>query len=68
MQYEQLYSFIMDKLKADLPTYLTYHNAQHTENVIKASIHLASMENVDGKELILLKTAALMHDTEYTNS
>ena len=29
MQYEQLYSFIMDKLKADLPTYLTYHNAQH---------------------------------------
>ena len=68
MQYEQLYSFIMDKLKADLPTYLTYHNAQHTENVIKASIHLASMENVDGKELILLKTAALMHDTGFLES
>jgi len=55
----------MNKLEKDLPSYLVYHNAQHTKNVIAAAEHLASVENVSGKDLILLKTAALFHDAGF---
>jgi len=68
MQYERLYPYIMDKLKADLPSYLTYHNAAHTEAVIDAAMRLASMEKVENESLVLLKTAALMHDTGFLES
>jgi len=65
MQYQEVYNFLMNKLEKDLPSYLVYHNAQHTKNVIAAAEHLASVENVSGKDLILLKTAALFHDAGF---
>jgi len=65
MQYEQLYSFVINKLENELPSWLTYHNAEHTKNVIAASLHMAQAEGITGDELILLKTAALFHDTGF---
>lgn len=65
MQYQAVYSFLMNKLEKDLPSYLVYHNAQHTKNVIAAAEHLAETENISGNDTILLKTAALFHDAGF---
>ena len=65
MQYEQVYSFLMNKLENELPAWLTYHNAEHTKNVIAASQHMATAEGIAGEELVLLKTAALFHDAGF---
>ena len=65
MLYEQVHSFLIQKLENGLPSYLTYHDAGHTKNVIEAVEHLAIAENVSGDELVLLKTAALFHDAGY---
>jgi uncharacterized membrane-anchored protein YitT (DUF2179 family)/predicted metal-dependent HD superfamily phosphohydrolase len=65
MQFEQAYSFIIHKLETGLPAYLTYHNAGHTKGVVKAAENLAIAERITGDDLILLKTAALFHDTGF---
>src|SRR5258708_37906825 len=65
MQYEQAYSFLIVKLENSLTAYLTYHNAQHTIDVIDAAVRLARDEGVDGNDLLLLKTAALFHDAGF---
>jgi len=62
MQYQQVYNVLMPKLEKELPEYLSYHNADHTKNVIAAATHIAAHENISGNELILLQTAALFHD------
>ncbi|TMI69395.1 MAG: DUF2179 domain-containing protein [Bacteroidetes bacterium] len=68
MQYEQAYSFLIGKLETGLPSYLTYHDVQHTKNVIKAAEYLAEAENISGNDLVLLKTAALFHDAGFLQS
>lgn len=65
MKYQQAYTFIIEKLKTGLPTYITYHTAEHTDNVIRAAEELALTENISEGELVLLKTAALFHDTGF---
>ena len=65
MEFEKVYQFIIEKLRNELPTYLTYHNFQHTEDVVDACNYLAGKENVVGEDLLLLKTAALFHDTGF---
>lgn len=65
MQYEQAYLFLIGKLEKELPSWLTYHNASHTKSVIAAAEHLAKAEQVEEKELLLLKTAALFHDAGF---
>ncbi|MCG2613278.1 YitT family protein [Terrimonas sp. NA20] len=65
MNFQQAYSFISEKLKTELPSYITYHTWEHTENVIRSAEELAKTENISGDDLILLKTAALFHDTGF---
>ena len=65
MQYDQVHSFLIQKLEDGLPSYLTYHDAGHTRNVIEAAGHLAIAENITGEDFVLLKTAALFHDSGY---
>ncbi len=65
MRYDQAYSFMMDRLENELPTWLTYHTAEHTKNVIAASEHLAKAEGLSDPDILLLKTAALFHDSGF---
>ncbi len=65
MQYEQVYSFLINKLEKELPVYLCYHNAGHTRSVIAAAEELAVAENISGDDITLLKTAALFHDAGF---
>lgn len=65
MQFEKAYSFLIRKLETELPAYLYYHNASHTQRVIDATVRLANLENIGAHELVILKTAALFHDAGF---
>jgi uncharacterized membrane-anchored protein YitT (DUF2179 family)/predicted metal-dependent HD superfamily phosphohydrolase len=65
MQYDRVYTFLMEKLEAELPAFLTYHDAGHTKYVIDSATRLAESENITGEDLVLLKTAALFHDAGF---
>jgi uncharacterized membrane-anchored protein YitT (DUF2179 family)/predicted metal-dependent HD superfamily phosphohydrolase len=62
MQFEALQTFVLNRLETDLPPTITYHNVEHTKSVMAAVAKLAILENINGDDMILLKTAALMHD------
>jgi uncharacterized membrane-anchored protein YitT (DUF2179 family)/HD superfamily phosphodiesterase len=65
MQFEKAFSFIIEKFERDLPAYIKYHNAQHIRDVITVSEHLGKKEGILGDDMIILKTAALFHDTGF---
>lgn len=65
IQFQEVYNFVIDKLKTGIPSYITYHTAEHTIHVVAAVEELALAENVSGDDLLLLKTAALFHDTGF---
>ncbi|HTS45297.1 MAG TPA: YitT family protein [Puia sp.] len=65
MEFEKLQDFILEKLKKDLPKFLSYHNVQHTLDVVEYCEELAANENISGDELTLLCTAALLHDSGF---
>lgn len=65
MQLEKARSFIMGKLEKELPKYLTYHNAQHTKDVLHYARHIGTQENISEAEMNILLTAALFHDTGF---
>ncbi|MBD0284853.1 MAG: hypothetical protein ICV79_05430, partial [Flavisolibacter sp.] len=50
MKYDKAYAYLMPKLERELPTYLTYHNAQHTKNVIQTVEQIAKAEKVSGHD------------------
>ena len=68
MQFEALYKAVMDKLANSLPAYLTYHNAAHTQKVLAAAIEIGQTERLSEEELVLLKTAALLHDIGFVQN
>lgn len=61
-QFEPLYSSVLQKLEQGLPAYLSYHNLQHTKSVVERAEYLAHKESVSASDVILVKTAALLHD------
>ena len=65
MNYERAYDFLTKKLKNELNTHITYHDVSHTKKVIASAVIIARAENITGQDLILLKTAALFHDSGF---
>lgn len=65
MKFEQAHRFLMPKLEQELPGYLTYHNSQHTKDVVQAVEQLSRAENVTEYEKELLIAAALFHDAGF---
>ena len=64
-QFKQLKEFILNKLRDELPRNLTYHNIDHTEDVMQAAGLLAEAEGIDESGRDLLAAAALLHDTGF---
>jgi putative nucleotidyltransferase with HDIG domain len=62
LDFEGVERLVLKKLKTELPTGLHYHSLDHTMDVKEAAERLAEMENVNGHDLELIKTAALFHD------
>ena len=62
-QFTDLQEMILDRLEKELPHFLYYHNVKHTVDVVTEVELIALAEGVREEEILLLKTAALFHDT-----
>lgn len=63
--YKEAWIHVTRRLKEDLLPVYHYHQLNHTLFVIQASVNIAGWEGVAGEDLLLLKTAALYHDTGF---
>lgn len=64
-KFQKVYSFVINMIEEGLPSYLTYHNVQHTREVLEAVEKLSEFENLSDNDRLLLSTAALFHDTGF---
>jgi len=62
VKFDDIEEFILDKLEAELPKNLYYHNLKHTIDVLIQVEIIGKGENINNEELLILKTAALFHD------
>jgi uncharacterized protein len=59
-------AYVLLRLKQELPATLFYHSLQHTrDDVAPAALHIARRMDVNGDDLLLVRTAALFHDIGY---
>lgn len=65
MQFKRAGKFILNKLRNELPTHLSYHGIDHTLDVYAAAERIAKEKGISRYEQKLLLTAALFHDTGF---
>lgn len=59
---------VVGKLEKELPRDLTYHNIAHTLDVLKQVNEIGKSEGIiDEQQFLLLRIAALYHDTGFIN-
>ena len=63
--FEEQYPIIRDRLTHSLHPEYHYHNIRHTMDVIEQSQIIGAAEGLNKRELLLLKIAALFHDTGF---
>ncbi|MCK4661608.1 MAG: HD domain-containing protein [Bacteroidales bacterium] len=63
IRYDDLNEVVLDRLEQELPKYLFYHNLKHTIDVVIEVEIIGKGEGINEEELLLLKTAALFHDS-----
>jgi HD superfamily phosphodiesterase len=65
MNYSAAKQFLLAKLRGELSPKLTYHGMRHTMDVLKMATAICISEGIRGRELKLVKTAALFHDAGF---
>lgn len=65
MKIQQLEEQIIGKLRKELPKILSYHNADHTLDVLRVCREYIQRLKLSDIDAYLLETAAIMHDTGY---
>jgi class 3 adenylate cyclase len=68
IQFTDIQEIILDKMEKELPSYLYYHNVKHTVDVVTEVELIGWAEGVKDEDILLLKTAALFHDSGHTVS
>ena len=63
--FNTLYIDIIKMLRENLPENLFYHTPEHTIDVVNSAERIGKSEGCNDQEILLLKTAALFHDTGY---
>lgn len=63
IQFTDLQELMLNKLEKELPPNLHYHNVKHTIDVVTQAELIGIGEGVNDEDLLLLKTAALFHDS-----
>ena len=63
IQFTDLQEMVLNKMENELPPHLYYHNIKHTIDVVTQVELIGLGEEVSDEELLLLKTAALFHDS-----
>ncbi len=66
MNYHAAKAFILDKLENELSENLTYHGLHHTLDVLYIAEELCYLEKITPYDSLLVKTAALFHDSGFT--
>lgn len=65
MHYEAVKKMMLDKLQNELPQHLSYHSVSHVKDVLDAAEKIACAEGVGEEDMLLLKTAAVFHDSGF---
>lgn len=68
MQYRAAKQYILEVLRRDLAETLFYHGLHHTLDVLKMAAEICAGEGVRGRQLKLVKTAALFHDAGFVKN
>jgi len=68
IQFHDLQELILDMLEKGLPADLFYHNVKHTVDVVTEVELIGWAEGISDEEVLILKTAALFHDSGHTIS
>lgn len=68
MDYRAAKQFILDRLRRELSPDLHYHGLHHTLDVLQMAGLICEHEGVRGRELTLVKTAALFHDAGFVKN
>ena len=63
MEYHKAKDYIIARLVKELKPELTYHNIDHTIDVMRSVCRIAEGEGYHSNELVLMQTAALYHDS-----
>lgn len=62
-QFEDIQRKVLDFLQEKLPKHLHYHNYAHTIDVVNQAELIGIGEGISDEDLLIIKTAALFHDT-----
>ena len=65
MNFQLAKEYALKRLESELPSNLYYHGLHHTKDECSAAEYLAKLENIQGEELTLLRTAAWYHDVGF---
>jgi len=65
MDHRAAKSFILAKLRNELPVARTYHSLEHTLDVYASAIDIGEREGISAEDMVLLGTAALYHDSGF---
>jgi len=68
IRFDDLEEVVLNMLEEKLPKNLYYHNLKHTIDVTVQSEIIGRHEGITDEEMLLLKTAALFHDTGFTRT
>jgi predicted metal-dependent HD superfamily phosphohydrolase len=65
--FEAAEKHIVDMLEKEMPNF-PYHNYEHIQDVLSASMILAQQEKISEEEIKILRIAALLHDAGFIRS
>ena len=65
ISYRKVRQYMINRLRNELPDNLYYHGVHHTIDVINAAERIARGEGVENEEKMLIKLAALFHDSGF---
>ncbi len=65
---KSLEEFVYDLFDEKLAASLVYHSKNHTQQVVLSAMDIAAKEKIGQNDLLILRTAALLHDTGYAIS
>lgn len=68
MDYSRVEKYLLKRLRQELSRKFCYHRLEHSIHVIRNVEIIGRAEGVKGDDLLLLKTAALLHDTGFLQS
>ena len=68
VRFDDIEEVVLNMLEEKLPKNLYYHNLKHTIDVTTQVEIIGRHEGISDEEMLLLKTAALFHDTGFTRT